>query len=184
MPPPPLLTGGPGLGDTPTGQSGGGFGWQDAFNIALPLAAGASGCMAGIAPQGNPQTVLQGLSLAHRAQMMPRPDQQAALQRQKFVQELIASGNATPEGLEQIKRANPELAPYIDAQMPAAQDRSLMRTKLRSMMFGGAGMLAYSLACVGATRLRRVPVLLSTLAAWAVWAIVAFGLLFAMEALS
>lgn len=140
MPPPPLLMGGPGLGNSPKG-SGGGFGWQDAFNIGLPLAAGAAGFMAGIAPQGNPQTVLQGLSLAQRAQMMPRPEQAAAMQRQKFIQELIASGQATPEGLAQLKAQYPGMATEIDAVMPAAQDRSDMSRFIRSKVpgFGQTG---------------------------------------------
>jgi hypothetical protein len=138
-PPPPMLMGGAGgaaLGETPKGQPDGdsGFGWRDAFNIALPFAAGAAGYMAGAAPQGNPQQVLQGLSLAHRSMMMPRPEQMAAMQRQKFIQELIASGNATPEGLATLKQQYPQFAAEIDAVMPHAQDQASMRGAMRSMM--------------------------------------------------
>jgi hypothetical protein len=46
----------------------------------------------------------------------------------------------------------------------------------RSMLLGALSLLAYSASCLALLKLRRLPVLLGAVLAWASWAVVAGGL--------
>ena len=108
----------------PQGGKGDGFSFSD---LALPLAAGLAGAASGYATHGNPQTVLQGLSLAHRAQLMPRPEQLQQQQQQKMVHDLIMSGKLSPQALQRLGQQYPWAAPYTEAMLPTAQRQAKLQ---------------------------------------------------------
>lgn len=58
----------------------------------------------------------------------------------------------------------------------AKQGSGYAATEGRSMAIGAVGMVAYALACRWVARERRIPVVVGSVAAWGLWAIVAFGL--------
>lgn len=120
----------------PQGGHSGGFGFSD---IALPLAAGLAGAASGYATHGNPQTVLQGLSLAHRAQLMPRPEQLQQQQQQKMVHDLIMSGKLSPQALQRLGQQYPWAAPYTEAMMPTAQRQAKLQGFVESQIPGFNG---------------------------------------------
>lgn len=120
-----------------TGGSGSGFG--SFSDWALPLAAGLAGAASGYATHGNPQTVLQGLSLAHRAQLMPRPEQLQQQQQQKMVHDLIMSGKLSPQALQRLGQQYPWAAPYTEAMMPTAQRQAKLQGFVESQIPGFNG---------------------------------------------
>ncbi len=129
----------PGLGAPPTAPQGGkgdGFSFSD---LALPLAAGLAGAASGYATHGNPQTVLQGLSLAHRAQLMPRPEQLQQQQQQKMVHDLIMSGKLSPQALQRLGQQYPWAAPYTEAMLPTAQRQAKLQGFVESQIPGFNG---------------------------------------------
>ena len=120
----------------PQGGHSGGFGFSD---IALPLAAGLAGAASGYATHGNPQTVLQGLSLAHRAQLMPRPEQLQQQQQQKMIHDLIMSGKLSPQALQRLGQQYPWAAPYTEAMLPTAQRQARLQSFVEGQIPGFNG---------------------------------------------
>ena len=120
----------------PQGGHNGGFGFSD---IALPLAAGLAGAASGYATHGNPQTVLQGLSLAHRAQLMPRPEQLQQQQQQKMIHDLIMSGKLSPQALQRLGQQYPWAAPYTEAMLPTAQRQARLQSFVEGQIPGFNG---------------------------------------------
>ena len=137
MPDLPTLTAGPAPGDGPNaGQSPQGGGFSD---WALPLAAGLAGAASGYATHGNPQTVLQGLSLAHRAQLMPKPEQLQQQQQQKMIHDLIMSGKLSPQALQRLGQQYPWAAPYTEAMLPTAQRQAKLQSFVEGQIPGFNG---------------------------------------------
>lgn len=137
MPGLPTLTAGPAPGDGPNaGQSPQGGGFSD---WALPLAAGLAGAASGYATHGNPQTVLQGLSLAHRAQLMPKPEQLQQQQQQKMIHDLIMSGKLSPQALQRLGQQYPWAAPYAEAMLPTAQRQAKLQSFVEGQIPGFNG---------------------------------------------
>ena len=139
MPNDPGLPGLPGMSAPPSAPQGGhsgGFGFSD---IALPLAAGLAGAASGYATHGNPQTVLQGLSLAHRAQLMPRPEQLQQQQQQKMIHDLIMSGKLSPQALQRLGQQYPWAAPYTEAMLPTAQRQARLQSFVEGQIPGFNG---------------------------------------------
>ena len=137
MPGLPTLTAGPAPGDGPSaGQSPQGGGFSD---WALPLAAGLAGAASGYATHGNPQTVLQGLSLAHRAQLMPKPEQLQQQQQQKMIHDLIMSGKLSPQALQRLGQQYPWAAPYTEAMLPTAQRQAKLQSFVEGQIPGFNG---------------------------------------------
>lgn len=137
MPGLPTLTAGPALDAGPNaGQSSQGGGFSD---WALPLAAGLAGAASGYATHGNPQTVLQGLSLAHRAQLMSKPEQLQQQQQQKMIHDLIMSGKLSPQALQRLGQQYPWAAPYAEAMLPTAQRQAKLQGFVESQIPGFNG---------------------------------------------
>ena len=120
----------------PQGGKGDGFSFSD---LALPLAAGLAGAASGYATHGNPQTVLQGLSLAHRAQLMPRPEQLQQQQQQKMIHDLIMSGKLSPQALQRLGQQYPWAAPYTEAMLPTAQRQARLQSFVEGQIPGFNG---------------------------------------------
>lgn len=139
MPNDPGLPGLPGMSAPPAvpqGGKGDGFSFSD---LALPMAAGLAGAASGYATHGNPQTVLQGLSLAHRAQLMPRPEQLQQQQQQKMVHDLIMSGKLSPQALQRLGQQYPWAAPYTEAMLPTAQRQARLQSFVEGQIPGFNG---------------------------------------------
>ena len=139
MPNDPGLPGLPGMSAPPAvpqGGKGDGFSFSD---LALPMAAGLAGAASGYATHGNPQTVLQGLSLAHRAQLMPRPEQLQQQQQQKMIHDLIMSGKLSPQALQRLGQQYPWAAPYTEAMLPTAQRQARLQSFVEGQIPGFNG---------------------------------------------
>ncbi len=139
MPNDPGLPGLPGMSAPPAvpqGGKGDGFSFSD---LALPMAAGLAGAASGYATHGNPQTVLQGLSLAHRAQLMPRPEQLQQQQQQKMVHDLIMSGKLSPQALQRLGQQYPWAAPYAESMLPTAQRQARLQSFVEGQIPGFNG---------------------------------------------
>ena len=106
---------------------------------ALPLAAGLAGAASGYATHGNPQTVLQGLSLAHRAQLMPKLELLRQQQQQKMIHDLIMSGKLSPQALQRLGQQYPWAAPYTEAMLPTAQRQAKLQSFVEGQIPGFNG---------------------------------------------
>jgi hypothetical protein len=85
-----------------------------------------------------------------------------------------------PKTFAGIFGAAPSVALATLALAFAKHGAAYASTEGRSMVLGAVALLAYSAACVGLTKSKRVAVWLGAIAAWSVWfaiAFVALGLL-------
>lgn len=84
----------------------------------------------------------------------------------------IAGGAWKPKTLAGTFAAAPSVALVTLAAAYIAEDRAYVATEARSMLLGAVAFIAYSFACVFATKDQRVPVWAGALLSWGVWLLV------------
>lgn len=85
----------------------------------------------------------------------------------------IAGGAWKPKTLAGTFAAAPSVALVALGMAYIAEDHAYVATEARSMLLGAVAFVAYSFACVFATKSRRVSVWAGALISWGVWLLVA-----------